>query len=324
MPGSAPVCPMPTMQAAGAEIVADADAVYARAELIVKVKEPLPAERKKLRAGQILFTYLHLAPDRAQTEDLMAAGVTAIAYETVTSPHGTLPLLTPMSEVAGRMAPHVGARCLEKENGGRGVLLGGVPGVPPADVVILGGGVAGSHAAFISAGMGATVTVIDRNPEVLRRIANQFGAGVRTVFSTRDAIEALCRRADLVVGSVLVPGAAAPKLITRRDRQGDEARLGHRRHRHRPGRLRRDLASDHAFQPDLPGRRGRALLRDQHAGRGRPHLDLRAQQRDPAVRAGARRQGMAPRARRGSRTCATGSTCTRARSRSARSPRRSS
>jgi len=200
--------------AAGAEIVADADAVFARAELIVKVKEPLAPERKKLRAGQILFTYLHLAPDRAQTEDLMAAGVTAIAYETVTSPQGTLPLLTPMSEVAGRMAPHVGARCLEKENGGRGVLLGGVPGVPPADVVILGGGVAGTHAAIISVGMGATVTVVDRNPEALRRIANQLGARVRTVFSTRDAVEAVCRRADLVVGTVLIPGAAAPKLIT--------------------------------------------------------------------------------------------------------------
>ena len=201
-------------EAAGAEIVPDVDAVYGRAELIVKVKEPLAAERKQLRAGQILFAYLHLAPDRRQTEELMAAGVSAIAYETVTSVQGTLPLLTPMSEVAGRMAPHVGARCLEKENGGRGVLLGGVPGVPPADVVVLGGGVAGSHAAFISAGMGATVTVIDRNPEALRRIANQFGASVRTVFSTRDAIEALCRRADLVVGSVLLPGAAAPKLIT--------------------------------------------------------------------------------------------------------------
>jgi alanine dehydrogenase len=200
--------------AAGAEIVADAEAVYGRAELIVKVKEPLAVERRKLRAGQILFAYLHLAPDRQQTEDLMAAGVSAIAYETVTSPQGTLPLLTPMSEVAGRMAPHVGARCLEKENGGRGVLLGGVPGVPPADVVILGGGVAGSHAGFISAGMGATVTIIDRNPEALRRLSAQFGAGVRTVFSTRDAIEALCRRADLVIGSVLVPGAAAPKLIT--------------------------------------------------------------------------------------------------------------
>src|SRR5216684_4121023 len=200
--------------AAGAEIAANADQVFAEAELIVKVKEPLALERKKLRPGQVLFTYLHLAPDLAQTEDLLAAGVIAVAYETVTSAQGTLPLLTPMSEVAGRMAPHVGARCLEKENGGRGVLLGGVPGVPPADVVVLGGGVAGSHAGLISAGMGATVTVIDRNPEALRRIANQLGARVRTVFSTRDAIETLCRRADLVIASVLVPGAAAPKLIT--------------------------------------------------------------------------------------------------------------
>jgi alanine dehydrogenase len=200
--------------AAGAKIVPGPDPIFARAELVVKVKEPLAAERKKLRPGQILFTYLHLAPDRAQTEDLVAAGVTAIAYETVTSPQGSLPLLTPMSEVAGRMAPHVGARCLEKENGGRGVLLGGVPGVPPADVVVLGGGVAGTHAAVISVGMGATVTVVDRNPEALRRIANQLGARVRTVFSTRDTIEVVCRHADLVVGTVLVPGAAAPKLIT--------------------------------------------------------------------------------------------------------------
>jgi alanine dehydrogenase len=201
-------------KAAGASIAAGADDVFARAEMIVKVKEPLPQERKRLRRGQILFTYLHLAPDRAQTEDLIGSGVTAIAYETVTSPQGSLPLLMPMSEVAGRMAPHVGARCLEKENGGRGILLGGVPGVPPADVVILGGGVAGTHAAIISVGMGATVTVVDRNPEALRRIANQLGARVRTVFSTRDAVEAVCRRADLVVGTVLIPGAAAPKLVT--------------------------------------------------------------------------------------------------------------
>ncbi|MEA2903872.1 MAG: alanine dehydrogenase [Alphaproteobacteria bacterium] len=201
-------------QAAGAEIGRDADVIFARAEMIVKVKEPLRPERKKLRRGQIIFTYLHLAADRALTDDLMAAGVIAIAYETVTSAQGSLPLLTPMSEVAGRMAPHVGARCLEKENGGRGVLLGGVPGVPPADVVILGGGVAGTHAAVISAGMGATVTVVDRNPEALRRISGQLGARVRTVFSTRDAVEATCRRADLVIGTVLVPGAAAPKLIS--------------------------------------------------------------------------------------------------------------
>src|SRR5262250_2319817 len=201
-------------RAAGAEIAPDPGPIFARGELIVKVKEPLAAERKKLRSGQVLFTYLHLAADPKQTADLMASGVIAIAYETVTSPQGTLPLLTPMSEVAGRMAPHVGARCLEKENGGRGVLLGGVPGVPPADVAILGAGVAGSHAALISAGMGATVTVIDRNPDVLRRVATQLGARVRTVFSTSDAIETLCRRADLVIASVLIPGAAAPKLIT--------------------------------------------------------------------------------------------------------------
>jgi alanine dehydrogenase len=200
--------------AVGAEIVPDADQIFRRAELVVKVKEPLAVERKKLRSGQVLFTYLHLAADREQTDDLVASGAICIAYETVTSSQGTLPLLTPMSEVAGRMAPQAGARCLEKENGGRGVLLGGVPGVPPADVVVLGGGVAGSNAALISAGMGATVTVIDRNPEVLRRIANQLGTHVRTVFSTSDAIEATCRRADLVIGSVLLPGAAAPKLIT--------------------------------------------------------------------------------------------------------------
>jgi alanine dehydrogenase len=201
-------------QAAGAEIVGEADAVYGRAELIVKVKEPLVAERKKLRRGQVLFAYLHLAPDRAQTEDLMKAGVTAIAYETVTSAQGALPLLTPMSEVAGRMAPHVGAHCLEKENGGRGVLLAGVPGVSPASVVILGGGVAGTNAALIASGMGADVAVLDRNPEALRRIAAQFGNRVRTLFSTRDVVELLCRRADLVIATVLVAGATAPKLIS--------------------------------------------------------------------------------------------------------------
>jgi alanine dehydrogenase len=201
-------------QAAGAEIVFDADAVFGRAELIVKVKEPLAAERKKLRRGQVLFAYLHLAPDRALSEELMAAGATAIAYETVTSPQGTLPLLTPMSEVAGRMAPHVGAHCLEKENGGRGVLLGGVPGVSAATVVILGGGVAGTNAAQIASGMGAEVTVLDRNLEVLRRIAAQLGGRVRTLFSTRDVVELLCQRADLVIATVLVPGATAPKLIS--------------------------------------------------------------------------------------------------------------
>jgi alanine dehydrogenase len=201
-------------QVAGAEIVPTADEAFARAELIVKVKEPLAEERTRLRRGQVLFTYLHLAADRAQAEDLIASGVTAIAYETVTSPQGTLPLLTPMSEVAGRMAPHVGAHYLEKTNGGRGILMGGVPGVPPADVLILGAGVAGTNATLIALGMGASVTVVDRNAEALRRIAGQFGPRVRTAFSTRDVIETLCRRSDLVIASVLIPGAAAPKIIS--------------------------------------------------------------------------------------------------------------
>jgi alanine dehydrogenase len=199
--------------ATGAEIAADADRIFAEAELIVKVKEPLAPERKKLRHGQVLFTYLHLAPDREQAEDLRASGCIAIAYETVTSPLGGLPLLMPMSEVAGRMAPQAGAHCLEKAIGGRGVLLGGVPGVPSADVLVLGGGVVGANAARIAAGMGATVTVVDRNPDVLRRIDNTL-SGVQTVFSTRDAIETLCRRADLIIATVLIPGAKAPKLIT--------------------------------------------------------------------------------------------------------------
>src|SRR5215475_10488188 len=198
-------------RAVGAEITADADEVFARGELIVKVKEPLASERKKLRPGQVLFTYLHLAADREQAEDLLKSGVIAIAYETVTSPQGGLPLLVPMSEVAGRMAPQAGAYCLEKEHGGRGVLLGGVPGVPAADVVVLGGGTVGANAARIAAGMGATVTVVDRNPDVLRRIDNSLSA-IQTVFSTRDAVETLCRRADLIIGKVLIPGAKAPKL----------------------------------------------------------------------------------------------------------------
>lgn len=201
-------------KAAGATIVNGPDEIFEGAEMIVKVKEPLAEERRRLRSGQVLFTYLHLAPDLAQTEDLMKSGATCIAYETVTSPSGALPLLTPMSEVAGRLAPQVGAYCLEKAQGGRGVLLGGVPGVPGAKVVILGGGVSGTHAATIALGMGANVTVIDRSAEVLRRLAVHFGASIRTVFSTRDVIAGLAKEADLLIGAVLVPGAAAPKLIT--------------------------------------------------------------------------------------------------------------
>jgi len=201
--------------AAGAELVEGAERIFAEAEMIVKVKEPLERERKRLRPGQILFTYLHLAPDPEQTRDLMQSGAICIAYETVTSSSGALPLLTPMSEVAGRLAPQVGAHALEKSQGGRGILLGGVPGVRAASVVIIGGGVSGTHAAAIAIGMGAQVTVVDRSADALRRLSAQFGNAISTVFSTRSAIAQLVRDADLVIGAVLIPGAAAPKLVTR-------------------------------------------------------------------------------------------------------------
>ena len=202
-------------RAAGATIVASARELFAQAEMIVKVKEPLAAERAMLRADQLLFTYLHLAPDPEQTRDLLASGATCIAYETVTAADGSLPLLAPMSEVAGRMSIQAGAHCLEKAAGGRGVLLCGVPGVEPGKVVILGGGIVGSNAALVAAGMGAEVTVLDRSPAVLRRLAAQFGTRVKTLHANRDSVEAAVRDADLVVGAVLVAGAAAPKLVTR-------------------------------------------------------------------------------------------------------------
>jgi alanine dehydrogenase len=200
---------------AGAEIVDNAEAIFSNAEMVVKVKEPLAQERKRLRPGQILFTYLHLAPDPEQTRDLIESKAICIAYETVTSPSGALPLLTPMSEVAGRLAPQVGAHALEKAQGGRGILLGGVPGVPAASVVILGGGVSGTHATTIAVGMGAQVTVVDRSPEALRRLSSQFGNAISTVYSTCAAIAELARGADLMIGAVLIPGAAAPKLVSR-------------------------------------------------------------------------------------------------------------
>ena len=202
-------------QAAGAAIAASAEAVFAASELIVKVKEPQLAECKRLRPGQTLFTYLHLAADRDQAMALLASGATAIAYETVTAPDGSLPLLTPMSEVAGRMSIQVGANCLQKANGGFGVLLGGVPGVAPAKVVVLGGGVSGTHAAEMAVGLRADVTVVDRSVRRLRELSSLFGSQLKTVYSTAHAIEELVRDADLVVGAVLIAGAAAPKLVTR-------------------------------------------------------------------------------------------------------------
>ncbi len=201
-------------ETAGARIAADAREIYARAEMIVKVKEPQPTERKLLREGQVLFTYLHLAPDPKQAEDLLASGATCIAYETVTSASGGLPLLAPMSEVAGRMAVQAGAYCLEKTHGGLGVLLGGVPGVDPGKVVVLGGGVVGTHAIHIALGMGADVWVLDRSTDVLRALWRQFGRPLNTVYATRDAVEGHVLQADLVIGAVLVPGAATPKLVS--------------------------------------------------------------------------------------------------------------
>ncbi len=200
--------------AAGAQIAADAQQVFAQAEMIVKVKEPQAVERALLRPGQVLFTYLHLAPDPEQVRELLDSGAVCIAYETVTSPSGALPLLQPMSEVAGRMSIQAGAYCLEKSHGGKGMLIGGVPGVDPAKVVILAGGTVGRHAAHMAVGLGADVWVLDRNNEVLKSLWTQFGRSINTVYSTRDALEQHVLMADLVIGGVLIPGAAAPKLVS--------------------------------------------------------------------------------------------------------------
>jgi alanine dehydrogenase len=200
---------------AGAKVVETAAEVFASADMIVKVKEPQPIERKMLREGQVLFTYLHLAPDPDQTRDLLASGCTAIAYETVTDRMGGLPLLAPMSEVAGRLAPQVGAWTLQKANGGRGVLMGGVPGVGPARVVVIGGGVVGTHAAKIAAGMGADVTVLDRSLPRLRYLDDVFGGKFKTSYASAGNTAELAEQADLIVGAVLIPGAEAPKLISR-------------------------------------------------------------------------------------------------------------
>ncbi|TBW59061.1 alanine dehydrogenase [Marinobacter halodurans] len=200
---------------AGARIVADAGSVFEEASLLVKVKEPQEQERALLKPHHVLFTFLHLAPDQAQTQDLLASGATCIAYETVTDRHGSLPLLAPMSEVAGRLAIQAGAQALEKVCGGRGVLLSGVPGVHPGNVVVIGGGVVGRNAAQLAVGLGARVTVLDRSVPVLRELDQHYRGQITTLYSTRDAIESVLAEADLVVGAVLIPGASAPRLITR-------------------------------------------------------------------------------------------------------------
>ncbi|QDQ27763.1 alanine dehydrogenase [Chitinimonas arctica] len=201
--------------AAGAQIVQAAEEIFKRAEMIIKVKEPQPVECAMLRPGQILYTYLHLAPDPEQTAALVKSGCVAIAYETVTDARGGLPLLAPMSEVAGRMAIQAAARALEKSAGGSGVLLGGVPGVAPGRVLVIGGGVVGTHAARMAAGLGADVTILDRSLPRLKEIDEAFGGRIKTLYSTQDAIENELRQADAVIGAVLIPGAAAPKLVSR-------------------------------------------------------------------------------------------------------------
>ncbi len=200
--------------AVGATMVGGPDAVFAEAELIVKVKEPQAAERSRLREGQTLFTHLHLAPDPDQARDLLASGATCIAYETVLGHDGGLPLLAPMSKVAGRMSIQAGAHCLEAPQGGAGILLGGVPGVAPAKVTVIGGGVVGTNAIEMAVGLGADVAVLDRSVDVLDRLARRFGPALRTVYSTQAALDQWVLGADLVIGAVLVPGAAAPRLVT--------------------------------------------------------------------------------------------------------------
>ncbi|MHA6644584.1 alanine dehydrogenase [Mesorhizobium sp. A623] len=202
-------------RAAGATIAKTAADVFAKSDMIVKVKEPQPGEWGQLREGQILYTYLHLAPDPEQTKGLLGSGVTAIAYETVTDDRGGLPLLAPMSEVAGRLSIQAGATALQKANGGRGLLLGGVPGVLPGKVTVLGGGVVGLHAARMAVGLGADVSIIDRSIPRLRQLDDLFNGRVHTRYSTVEALEEECFSADVVIGAVLIPGATAPKLVTR-------------------------------------------------------------------------------------------------------------
>jgi alanine dehydrogenase len=201
---------------AGAQIIPTADEIFAKADMIVKVKEPQAVERKMLRDGQILYTYLHLAPDPEQTKDLVESGAVCIAYETVTNSRGGLPLLAPMSQVAGRMSIQSGAHCLEKAQGGSGILLGGVPGVAPAKVVILGGGVVGTNAAAMAMGLGADVTILEKSTDRMEELVARFGTQLKTLYSTQGAVEDECAIADLVIGGVLIPGAAAPKLVTRK------------------------------------------------------------------------------------------------------------
>jgi len=272
--GALSAMPDDEYQAAGAEIVGSAHDVWRLAEMVVKVKEPVEKEYRHFREGLVLFTYLHLAPLTELTDALLASKVTGIAYETVRDRANTLPLLTPMSEVAGRMSVQVGAAYLEKEHGGRGVLLGGVPGVAPGNVCIIGGGIVGTNAAKIALGMGAKVTLIDLNLNRLRELDDIFGGRLHTVASNSYNIEHAVREADLVIGGVLIPGAAAPKIVTK----AMVAKM-------KKGAVIVDVAIDQGgcietAHPTLRGGRCRSLLCHQHARRGAQHLHPRIDQRN--------------------------------------------
>ena len=269
--------------AAGARIVGTADEVFAAADLIVKVKEPIPEEYDRFRPGQQLFTYLHLAADRRLTEFLLDGRIDSIAYETVQTPDGRLPLLTPMSEVAGRMAVQAAAHHLESSSGGAGLLLGGVPGTPAAKVTIIGGGVAGTESAKMALGLRAIVRVLDTNAARLSYLSDVFGGRLDLVIPNRARTAAYVAESDVVIGAVLVAGAKAPKLVTRDMIKSDAARKCRGRHCHRPGRLLRDQPADHALRTDLRRRGCRALLRCQHPRRRRAHFDPRAHQCHVAV-----------------------------------------
>ena len=278
----------PSYESNGAR-VASVDEVWESAELLLKVKEPIATEYPRLRPGLVLFTYLHIAADEPLTRALVESGVTAVAYETVETDDRRLPLLAPMSEVAGRLAAQAGAHYLERPKGGRGLLLGGVAGVAPGKVVVIGGGIVGYNAAVIALGLGAQVTILDRSVDRLRHLEETLHGRVSLVMSSTLQIEESVSDADVVIGAVLIPGALAPKLLTREMIAGDEDRQRLLRRRDRPGRLLGDVTSDDARRSCLRDRRRHPLLRREHARSGADHLDEGTDERDAAVRGGDRR-----------------------------------
>ena len=275
-------------EAAGARIASVED-VWADADLLLKVKEPIEPEYGRLREGLVLFTYLHIAADEPLTRALIDSGITAVAYETVETDSGALPLLAPMSEIAGRLAAQAGAYFLEKPLGGRGLLLGGVPGVAPGRVVVIGGGMVGYNAAVIAIGLGANVTILERSLDRMRHLEEVLSGRVSLVMSSTLQIEESLREADVVIGAVLIPGAVAPKLITREMVGGNEGGRGARRRRDRPGRLRGDLTPDDAQRARVHRGGSDALLRREHAGRGPDHVDEGVDECHPPVRGSDRR-----------------------------------